>query len=1025
MARASFSSYYPVPEAQAVEKLHGALSWDAALDKTVEQEAARFVTAARASKQPLGQIESFLQDYALNSEEGLALMSLAEALLRIPDKATAGALIRDKVAAANWLDKIGQSKDWAVKAAGFGLLMTSKTLDSMFSKLGEPVVREAMVRAMQVLGKQFVLGRDIEEALKNARAHTDKGYRMSYDILGEGARTAADAERYFESYAAAIQTVGKVQNSGLKGFERSGVSVKLSALHPRYSSFQHERCVPEMSAKLLELAKLAAAHDIPMTVDAEESERLDLSLLTITSVMAAPELGGWEGFGLAVQAYHKAALPVIEHMAQQARLSKRRIQMRLVKGAYWDSEIKKAQVLGLAEFPVYTRKCHTDVSYLACAQAMFAEGDILYPMLATHNAHSIAAVLEIARRTGGAFEFQRLFGMGQALHDHVLEQGARVAIYAPVGPHEDLLPYLVRRLLENGANSSFVNQLLNPAEPVDQIVASPVGKSLSMKDSRHSGIVLSQDLFAQEKPLGRRNSSGMDLHAPEVQAHLYQVFDKHKKRYDVSSIIEKGSVSVSAVRSAVSPADLSDALGEVTLAGLESVDAAFKTAQAGFESWSALSAEVRAEALERSADLLEARRDEFIVLLVREGGKTWGDALAELREAVDFLRYYAAQGRAAFIAENLPGPTGESNILQLCGRGVFVCISPWNFPLAIFTGQIAAALMAGNSVIAKPAQQTPMIAALMIKLMHEAGVPAASLHLILGEGRSIGNALIAHKDVAGVAFTGSTAVAQTINRALAAKEGSIVPLIAETGGQNVMIADTSALPEQLVDDVILSAFGSAGQRCSALRVLYLPEETADKILTLLKGAMAELRVGNPAALSSDIGPIIDNGARSILEDHKKALGVFGKPVFEVPIDLGLVEQGSYFAPCVYEILSISDLKKEIFGPVLHIVTYKLQHLDVHLDEIIAAGYGLTLGVHSRIESFQKRIIAKMPVGNIYINRSMIGAVVGSQPFGGMGLSGTGPKAGGPHYLLRFATEKVVSINTTAAGGNASLVSASE
>jgi RHH-type proline utilization regulon transcriptional repressor/proline dehydrogenase/delta 1-pyrroline-5-carboxylate dehydrogenase len=1024
MTQPSFSSFYTLPESEAVAWLHASLRWDASQDEAVRVLAAELVRAARSSKRPLGQLESFLQEYSLNSEEGLALMALAEALLRIPDKATAGALIRDKVAAANWLEKISQSKDWAVKAAGVGLFMTSKTLDGMFSKLGEPVVREAMIRAMQMMGKQFVLGRDIEEALKNSRAHTDKGYRMSYDILGEGARTAADAERYFESYKAAIHAVGAAErsNSG----QRSGISVKLSALHPRYSIFQRARCVPEMSERLIALAKLAASYDIPMTVDAEESERLDISLEIIASVLHTPELAGWEGYGLAVQAYHKATLPVIDHMAGIAQAAGRRMQMRLVKGAYWDSEIKKAQVQGLEDFPVYTRKCHTDVSYLACAQKMFAAADHLYPMFATHNAHSIAAIMKMADATDAPFEFQRLFGMGQAVHDLILERGAKVSIYAPVGPHEDLLPYLVRRLLENGANSSFVNQLLNPDAPVDQIVASPVDKSESLKDSRHSGVALPKDLFRDEKPLGRINSAGMDLHAPEIQDQLRMAYEGHNKRYAASSIIGGAERASDLVKPIFSPCNLSEEIGSVASADQDVVGTAFESARGGFAIWSALAPAQRAAVLEAAADLLEAQSEEAMSLLVREAGKTWSDALAEVREAVDFLRYYAAQSRAQFMPHTLPGPTGESNTLSLCGRGVFVCISPWNFPLAIFTGQIAAALMAGNAVIAKPAQQTPLIAALMIKILHAAGVEKSALHLIIGEGRVVGGPLVAHPNVAGVAFTGSTATAQTINRTLATKDGPIVPLIAETGGQNVMIADTSALPEQVIDDVILSAFGSAGQRCSALRVLYVPEETADKILTLLKGAMAELRVGHPAYFSSDIGPIIDGPARSILLQHKEALSQRGgRLIFEVPLAQDTKERGFYFAPCAFEIPSIRVLDKEVFGPVLHVVRYKLGDLDRILEDIKSTGYGLTLGVHSRIESFQKRMASQMPVGNIYINRSMIGAVVGSQPFGGMGLSGTGPKAGGPHYLARFATEKVVSINTTAAGGNASLVSAQE
>jgi RHH-type proline utilization regulon transcriptional repressor/proline dehydrogenase/delta 1-pyrroline-5-carboxylate dehydrogenase len=1020
--RPSFSSYYQLPEALAVKALHENLTWSAAEEHSAGKKAKELIEQIRAQKRPAGQLESFLQEYSLSTEEGLALMSLAEALLRIPDKSTANALIRDKVAAANWMERRGTAKDWVVKAAGFGLFMSSKTLDGLFARVGEPFVREAMVGAMQVLGKQFVLGRDIEEAVQNSRKYTAKGYRISYDRLGEGARTAIDAQNYFESYAQAIAYIGERAKSETL---RPGISVKLSALYPRYSVLQEERCVPVMSAQLHELCELAMRHRISLTVDAEESERLDVSVKIIESILCDPKFREWEGFGLAVQAYHKATLPLIDHIVDRARAGGKRIQMRLVKGAYWDSEIKKSQVNGFDDFPVYTRKCHTDTSYLVCAGRMFAAGDILYPMLATHNALSAAQILELSKSWNTPFEFQRLFGMGQGLHDLILQhQQVGVSIYAPVGPHEDLLPYLVRRLLENGANSSFVNQVLNPDASVDELVVSPVDKSRIENESKHPRIILPKDLFLNEKPMGRLNSRGLDLYAAEVRAELKSATESFVKNLEAASLINGVVQHGGFMHSVVNPAKTAKVVGHAVHAGRGPVDKAFESAMSGFGTWNEAEPEIRACALDRAADLLEARQKDFMTLLVREAGKTWSDALNEVREAVDFLRYYAAQGRGVFAPEIMAGPTGEKNQLSLHGRGVFVCISPWNFPLAIFTGQIAAALMAGNAVIAKPAEQTPLIAMRMIQLLHEAGVHKAALHLIIGDG-TIGEALVQHRAVAGVAFTGSTEVARIINRVLATKDGPIVPLIAETGGQNVMLVDSSALPEQVVDDAILSAFGSAGQRCSALRVLCLQDDCADKIIRLLKGAMAELYVGDPAAFSTDIGPVIDEEARSKLTRHRAALNGFGKLIAQVDVTPAQEQSGFFFAPCAYEITTIKALKGEVFGPILHVLRFKRDALEDLMDEIQETGYGLTLGIHSRISSFQERIVAKMKVGNIYVNRSMIGAVVGSQPFGGMGLSGTGPKAGGPHYLARFATEKAICINTTAAGGNASLVSLTE
>ena len=1021
----SFSSYFHRSEEESVRDFLQGLRWGPKTIGAVQERAVDLVKAVRSQKRKAGQLESFLQDYALDTEEGLALMTLAEALLRVPDKQTSKALIRDKVAAANWLDSVGSSQDWVVKAAGVGLFMTSKTLDGVLSRLGEPIIREAMLRAMRILGQQFVLGVDIEDAMQNAQALERQRYRMSYDILGEGARTAADAQRYFENYAHAIDYIGQ-RAKGQEG-RRPGLSVKLSALHPRYEFSQADRCVPEMAARLIDLARKAARYDIALTVDAEETQRLDLSLAIFEKVLSSGVDAEWEGLGLAVQAYHKAAPAVIDHISGLAQTHKRRLQMRLVKGAYWDTEIKQAQVEGLEEFPVYTRKSHTDASYIACAAKMFGHARWIYPMLGTHNAHSVAAVLELAQSKKADFEFQRLFGMGQGLYDAVLEdEDIGVSVYAPVGPHSDLLPYLVRRLLENGANSSFVNRILDPDASVEELVADPVDKSKKQTQYNHPKISKPSGLFIGETPHGRRNSAGLDLHASGVADQLLSEMGGYSARYD-AAVLVGGQIRMHGSADVIlNPAKREDVVGEVYNGRYEDVTAAFEVAREGFPEWAGMDAAVRAQMLKSAADTLEERRSEFMALLVREAGKTIPDALSEVREAVDFLRYYANQGQALFAVDgtDLPGPTGERNRLTMHGRGTFVCISPWNFPLAIFTGQIAAALMAGNCVIAKPAEQTPLIGMLMVELLHEEGVPEQALQLIPGDGQ-VGAMLASHQDVDGVVFTGSTAVAQEINKTLAAKDGPIVPLIAETGGQNAMIVDSSALPEQVIDDVLLSAFGSAGQRCSALRVLCVQDDVADKIIRMLKGAMAELQVGNPAKLSSDIGPVIDDDAYAMLAHHHESMTGCADLIYEVEIEAGLKRKGHYFAPCAFEIPDMSVLSTEVFGPVLHVIRYRRDELDELLADLAGTGYGLTFGVHSRIESFHEAVIAQMPVGNVYVNRSMIGAIVGSQPFGGQGLSGTGPKAGGPHYLARFATERVVSIDTTAAGGNASLVSLSE
>lgn len=1018
------AQYLYADEASMVNHLLDNIDWSPQRGAAVSAQAVILVEELRGQKRKMGELEVFMQQYSLSTREGLALMSLAEALLRIPDKQKANDLIKDKVAANDWLGNIGNTNDWMVKAAGVGLMLSDKALESVISRLGQPVIREAMVQAMRIMGSQFVLGRTIEEAVKRSKDYPR--YRMSYDMLGEGARTAKDAIRYFQAYKDAITYIGQSYDPA-SGGRVPGISVKLSALHPRYQYAQAAKCLPVLIERLKELCVMAKGYNMALTVDAEESERLEISLYIIEAMLAAPELAGWDGFGLAVQAYQKRCYMLIDHIADMVAHYGRKIQIRLVKGAYWDREIKYCQVEGFTGYPVYTRKVNTDVSYLACAQKMLARGDVFFPMFATHNAHTISAILEMARTSyaGTAFEFQKLHGMGDGLYDIVMKNNPDIqaTVYAPVGPHSDLLAYLVRRLLENGANSSFVNKVMDHTMPPQDIVADPIENARSHNSKTHGGIPMPQQLFGN-----RLNSAGLDLNDDDtVRVLMEQIHTYRSKIRTVRSITADDAAYGDGKQvDIVSPADTNHMLGQAEFFNPAKIDTLFTAAQSGYDTWSQTPAEQRARALEATANLLEKHHAELMALCVYEAGKTIRDAHLELREAVDFCRYYAEQGRAAFSpqGQRMPGPTGESNVLTYHGRGVFVCISPWNFPLAIFCGQIMAALMAGNAVIAKPAEQTPFIAHRTVELMIEAGIPRNVIQLVLGDG-TVGGALVAHKSVGGVAFTGSTEVAKIINRTLADKDGAIVPLIAETGGQNAMIVDSSALPEQVIDSVILSAFGSAGQRCSALRVLYLQDDVADKMLEMLEGAMQELAIGHPEHLSTDIGPVIDADALKILRNHQTKLESSSKKIMACDVPPELANNGYYFAPSAYEIKSIEDLEREVFGPVLHVIRYKASEIDQVIKSINNTGYGLTLGVHSRIESFQRKITQSCRVGNAYVNRGMTGAVVGSQPFGGRGLSGTGPKAGGPHYLYAFSTEKVTSIDTTATGGNASLVSLGE
>lgn len=1015
----SFATAHLLDETTCVETLLSALKWDEDRSRRVGLQAEVFLRRMRDQKAGLSEIESFLETYPLSSPEGLALMTLAEALLRVPDAATADALIAEKMGAGNWQ----ASGSGLMKLAGLGMGLAQKTLGSFLGDLGRPVIRKSMEEAIRRIGQQFVVGETIEKATRAAQKLEKQGNRLSYDMLGEGARTAEDAARYFQSYQTAAEVIGKAGAAGLSLQARPGMSVKLSALHPRYSWTQRERCVPEMVEKLAFLCSLAVKNNISLTVDAEEADRLELAWDIISTVAVMPELQGWDGFGFAIQAYDKRCFSLIDEIGPLAARAGRQLQVRLVKGAYWDTEIKRAQVAALPDYPVFTRKTNTDLSYLACAQKLLSLRGGIWPMFATHNAHTVAAIIEMAGENRQGFEFQRLHGMGISLHDQILaDKLAPVTIYAPVGSYEDLLAYLVRRMLENGANTSFIAKARGGAA-TSEVIADPVHKARSNENKRQPRLPLPDDIFRPE----RSNSAGVDLsHSPTRDQFFAAIPPSHHWRTLAVTPIINGQFPIKsgAKHVPVAPGSAGEVVAEVWDTTADRIDEAFTVARKGYHDWSKAPASQRAAVLNKLADLLERDMERLIGLLQFEGGKTIYDAIGEVREAVDFCRYYAAEGLKLFTAKGvyLPGPTGEENRLVLDGRGVFVCISPWNFPLAIFLGQIAAALMAGNSVIAKPAEQTPAIAFETVKLLLEAGLPPAVITLLPGDGR-IGAALVDHAGVDGVAFTGSTDVARLINRALAAKDAAIVPLIAETGGQNAMIVDTTALPEQVIDDVILSAFGSAGQRCSALRVLYLQNEIADKVIALLRGALAELKVGDPRDPATDIGPVIDAAALQGLNQHLNRLKEFGTLLGQAPLNDQAA--GWFIAPCAYEIDGIKRLPQEVFGPILHVIRYAAKDRDQIIEDINAAGYGLTFGLHSRLQTRAAEIADRVAVGNVYINRSIIGAVVGVQPFGGRGLSGTGPKAGGPYYLHRFATEKTISINTTATGGNIALLASVE
>ncbi len=1038
--RAAVQAAYLLDESTCIKARLHAAALPVQMRQRIQEIGTSLSEGIRERYPHAGSLDAFMHEYDLASHEGVMLMCLAEALLRIPDAKTADLLIEDKLLQANWAEHMGASDSLLVNASTWALMLTGRiakphdcdqqpgfeaTLQSLVTRSGEVVVRQALVQAMKIVAREFVMGRTIEEALARAEESEQRGYRYSYDMLGESAHTQAEAEDYFESYMYAIEAIGKYSD-GRGPVEGPGISVKLSALHPRYEFSQRERVMVELVPRLKTLLFRARDYDIGLTIDAEETERLDLSLTLVEAVFSDSRLAGWAGFGLAVQAYQKRALPVIDWLEGLARRYERRLAVRLVKGAYWDREIKQAQALGLPGYPVFTRKAATDVSFVACMKRLFSASHYLYPQFATHNAHTVASVLAVAGDGHTDFEFQRLHGMGEMLYDQIVgesdnKQACRV--YAPVGSHEHLLPYLVRRLLENGANTSFVNHVLDKQRSIAEIIADPIAKMMELEEKPHPHIPLPQDLYMPD----RENSKGIDLTDPMMLQNLMQELQSFTSLAPwtanplINGIVEADGEE----RPIYNPAEHHDTVGLVVEASVEHVKKAIGIAQEAQHKWDATPVDKRAAYLRRAADLFDSNRAELMALCMREGGKTVDDAVAEVREASDFLRYYAMMARQGFAQPSIfHGTTGEHNAMTLHGRGVFVCISPWNFPLAIFTGQIGAALASGNAVIAKPAEQTPLIAMRAIQLLHAGGIPFEVLHFLPGSGKRVGTALVSDARIAGVVFTGSTETARTINGVLANKPGPIIPLIAETGGQNAMIVDSSALTEQVVRDVISSAFHSAGQRCSALRVLYLQEEVADRIIEMLTGAMAELNIGNPCLLSTDIGPVIDSVALEKLKCHYEMMCHNAQLLYQCSLPEG-TEEGTFFAPCAFEIKDMSLLTHEVFGPVLHIIRYASQELDNVIEAINNTGYGLTLGIHSRIDSRVDYIQKRVKVGNIYVNRNQIGAIVGVQPFGGEGLSGTGPKAGGPHYLYRFVTERMVTIDTTAAGGNTTLATLSD
>jgi len=1028
----SLSRQFLADEADTVRVLLAQVQIPKRDAQKISRAAIKLVEGMRRNRQKVGGLDAFMSEYDLSSAEGVVLMCLAEALLRIPDADTADRLIADKIGDADWQAHLDRSESLFVNASTWALMLTGRllrddetptpglaaTLTQAVGRLGEPVIRTALKQAMRILGHQFVMGRTITEAMRHAGQQGERAYRYSFDMLGEAALTAVDAERYLDAYAEAIAVIGADVDAGDDWAAAPGISVKLSALSPRFEFGQSARALLELSARLKHLAVVARNSNVALTVDAEEADRLELTLAVFEQVLRSEELVDWPGLGIAVQAYQKRAAFVIDWLHELARSERRVIPVRLVKGAYWDTEIKRAQEQGLAEYPVFTRKSSTDVSYLACAKALLDAGSHLYPQFATHNAHTVAWLLHMGAKR--QFEFQRLYGMGEELYTQIIDAASNsrpCRVYAPVGAHEELLPYLVRRLLENGANTSFVNRFIHEGESAASIVADPAVVTAELDGVLpHPKIPLPVDLFGEE----RRNSAGINLaDGWELDSLAESLRSAADGDWQAAPLVD-GGVADGERRPSEDPYARERPAGTVKFAAADTARAALAAAHSAHADWSAVPARERGAILRKAAELFESYRAELVARCVREAGRTLADSLGELREAVDFLRYYAAEAERLFAAPlTLRGATGESNELRLRGRGVFLCISPWNFPLAIFTGQVAAALAAGNTVLAKPAEQTCLVAGRVVEILIEAGVPAGALHFLPGEGEAIGAALLRDPRLAGVLFTGSTETASTINRALAARDGPLVVLLAETGGINAMIVDSSALAEQVVRDVVDSAFNSAGQRCSALRLLCLQEDTADDVLRMLTGHMKELVIGDPGLLSTDVGPVIDAEAKRMLTDYVASRSP--RILYQCPL-ADVHERGVFFPPTVLELDRVGDLTEEIFGPVLHVVRYASNRVDGVVDDLNEVGFGLTLGIHSRIDSFAENITKRARVGNVYINRNMIGAQVGVQPFGGMGLSGTGPKAGGPHYLTRLITEQTVTVNTAAVGGNATLMS---
>ncbi len=987
--RKAIRDHYLADEHQVIHRLIAEADLPRSVREAMSARAADLVRSVRANARPTV-MEKFLAEYGLTTKEGVALMCLAEALLRVPDSTTIQELIEDKITSGNWSAHVGKASSSLINSTTLALLMTSnllkdterqsvgETLRKLIKRLGEPVVRTVANQAMKEMGRQFVLGRDIDEAQKEARSYMARGYTYSYDMLGEAARTDADARRYCDSYANAIASIARACQGDVR--KNPGISVKLSALHARYEYGQKDRVMAELVPRALSLAKQAAAANMGFNIDAEEQDRLDLSLDVIEAILSDPELAGWDGFGVVVQAFGKRASQTLDWLYALACKLDRRIMVRLVKGAYWDAEIKRAQVMGLDGFPVFTRKACSDVSYLACAKHLLGLTDRIYPQFATHNAHSASAILELAGDQKN-YEFQRLHGMGESLHDQVLaESGVPCRIYAPVGAHSDLLAYLVRRLLENGANSSFVNQIVDTSITPEEIARDPIDIVLAMGENISSkAIVPPAKLFGDQ----RRNSRGWDITDPVTLEAIEQGRGQYRSHLWQGGPVIAGEVSGGQQLEVRNPANPDDLVGHITHASEADIETAIAAACDGFGAWSALSAEERAARIRKVGDLFEENACELFALTTREAGKSLLDAVAEIREAVDFSQYYANEGIRY-------KDSGDA-------RGVICCISPWNFPLAIFTGQVLANLAAGNVVLAKPAEQTSLLAVRAVQLMHQAGIPEAAIQLLPGTGATVGTALTSDARLAGVCFTGSTATAQRIDKVMAENMAPDAPLVAETGGLNAMIVDSTALPEQVVRDVLASSFQSAGQRCSALRMLYVQKDIAGHLLEMLYGAMEELGIGDPWDLSTDVGPVIDETARKKITDHCQAFESRGRLLKKLPVP----EKGLYVSPAVLKVSGIEEMEEEIFGPVLHVATFEAKDIDKVVDAINAKGYGLTFGIHSRVDRRVERISRRIRVGNTYVNRNQIGAIVGSQPFGGEGLSGTGPKAGGPQYVRRF------------------------